>query len=57
MCDDLNATIAELRAKGVTVDDKIEDQGFGLVVSIDVPGAGAMLVYEPRHAVAYSLDG
>jgi catechol 2,3-dioxygenase-like lactoylglutathione lyase family enzyme len=57
MCDDLKATIAELRAKGVDLDDAIEDQGFGLVVSINLPGAGSMLLYEPRHALAYTLDG
>jgi catechol 2,3-dioxygenase-like lactoylglutathione lyase family enzyme len=57
MCDDLVATIAELKAKGVEVDDTIQDQGFGLVSSINVPGAGAMLLYQPRHALAYELDG
>lgn len=56
MCDDLQATIVELRAKGVEINDAIEDQGFGLVASITVPGAGSMMLYEPRHAVAYNLD-
>ncbi len=56
MCDDLHATIDELRAKGVEIYDAVEDQGFGLVVSINVPGAGSMLLYEPRHTVAYDLD-
>jgi hypothetical protein len=30
MCDDLEATVADLRTKGVAVDDKIVDQGSGL---------------------------
>ena len=57
MCDDLEATIAELRAKGADVDGRIEDQGYGLVTSLNIPGAGAILLYEPRHPLAYELDG
>jgi len=56
MCSDLNATIADLQAKGVTMSGDIEDQGFGLVSMIEVPGAGALMLYEPRHALAYELD-
>src|SRR5262245_42478190 len=40
MCDDIEATVAELRGKGVAVRDEIEDQGFGRVTEIEVPGAG-----------------
>jgi predicted enzyme related to lactoylglutathione lyase len=57
MCDDINATVAELRRKGVEVDEKIEDQGFGLVTSLQVPGAGWLMLYEPRHPLAHELDG
>ncbi len=57
MCDDLQATIAELRAKGVEVDGEIEDQGFGLVCSIVVPAAGSLMLYQPRHELAYELEG
>ena len=56
MCDDLDATIAELRAKGVEVDGDVEDQGYGIVTSIAVPGAGWMMLYEPRHELAHALD-
>lgn len=55
MCDDIHDAVAELRAKGVEVRDEIEDQGFGLVTFISVPGAGWMQLYEPRHPVAYRL--
>lgn len=55
MCDDIEATVSELRAKGVTVEDEITDEGFGLTTSITVPGAGTMMLYEPRHEVAYEL--
>lgn len=57
MCDDLEATMAELRTKGVEVDPKIEDEGYGRTTSIQVPGAGWLMLYEPRHPLAYELDG
>ncbi len=52
MCDDIRATVRELRAKGVSVEEQIEDQGLGLVTSIEVPSAGWMVLYEPRHDLA-----
>lgn len=55
MCDDIEAAIAELQAKGVSVKTDVEDQGFGLVTSFEMPGAGWMLLYQPRHPVAHSL--
>jgi catechol 2,3-dioxygenase-like lactoylglutathione lyase family enzyme len=55
MCDDIEATIKELQAKGVTVKADVEDQGFGLVTSFEIPGAGWMMLYQPRHALAYDL--
>lgn len=57
MCDDIEATLDELRGKGVQVSDDIADQGFGLVSSIEVPGAGSMMLYQPRHGLAHELDG
>ena len=50
LCDDVNATVEELRAKGVGVAAPISDEGWGLLTSIDVPGAGSIGLYEPRHA-------
>lgn len=55
MCDDIHAAIAELTAKGVAVKPDVEDQGFGLVTSFELPGASWMLLYQPRHPVAHSL--
>jgi len=56
MCDDIEATIAELTAKGVEFEGPIEDQGFGRVTNFTVPAAGSMMLYQPRHALAYELD-
>ena len=50
MCDDIQATVAELRAKGVDVSDEISDEGFGLMTSLALPGGGDLALYEPRHA-------
>jgi catechol 2,3-dioxygenase-like lactoylglutathione lyase family enzyme len=55
MCDDIAATRAELEAKGAEFDGDVVDQGFGLVSMIRLPGAGNILLYEPRHPVAYDL--
>lgn len=57
MCDDIEATVADLRSKGIDVADEVTDQGYGLVTSFEVPAAGTMMLYEPRHDLAYELDG
>jgi catechol 2,3-dioxygenase-like lactoylglutathione lyase family enzyme len=56
MCDDIKATVAELRAKGVDASDEISDEGFGLMTSIALPGGGKLALYEPRHASPLTRD-
>jgi hypothetical protein len=55
MCDDLDATIAELAAKGAQFEGEVQARGFGRTVALKVPGAGAIMLYEPRHPTAYDL--
>lgn len=55
MCDDLDATLADLRAKGVAVGDEVVEQPYGKVATITVPGAGPMDVYQPYHELAHAL--
>jgi catechol 2,3-dioxygenase-like lactoylglutathione lyase family enzyme len=50
MCDDIGATIAELRAKGVEVVGEPEDEGYGITVTLRLPGGVEVMLYEPRHA-------
>ncbi|GAA4902252.1 hypothetical protein EV188_10917 [Actinomycetospora succinea] len=51
ICDDVEATAADLRARGVGV-DPVTDQGWGLLTAIHLPGGGRLGMYEPRHPVA-----
>jgi catechol 2,3-dioxygenase-like lactoylglutathione lyase family enzyme len=53
MCDDIEQTVAELRGKGAEFTRDIRDDGFGLTISLKVPGAGEMMLYQPRHPPAY----
>ena len=55
MCDDIEATMADLRSKGVDIADEVTNEGFGLTTQIEVPGAGSMQLYQPLHPVAHSL--
>jgi catechol 2,3-dioxygenase-like lactoylglutathione lyase family enzyme len=50
MCDDVDATLAQLADKGVEPSRPVSDEGFGLVAYLPVPGLGELGVYEPRHA-------
>jgi predicted enzyme related to lactoylglutathione lyase len=49
MCDDIAATLADLRSKGVDVVNDITDQGWGLLAAIAMPDGTELAIYEPRH--------
>jgi hypothetical protein len=49
MCDDINATVGELSARGADIAGPVTDEGFGLVTAIRLPGGGELGLYEPRH--------
>lgn len=55
MCDDLEATMAELAERGAVFTSEPEDQGFGIAAMMQVPGAGDMLLYQPEHVTAYDV--
>src|ERR1700722_19948459 len=46
MCDDIEATVAELRTKGAEFSGEISTQGFGRTIMLKIPGAGEMMVYQ-----------
>lgn len=55
ICDDVEATIAELQDKGAEFGGGIEDYGFGLATMLKLPGADDVLLYQPSHPIAHSL--
>ncbi|WP_250973893.1 VOC family protein [Streptomyces sp. RKAG293] len=55
MCDDVNASVQELTAKGVTFIQPVTDQGWGLMSILQLPGGGEVGLYEPRHERAHEL--
>jgi hypothetical protein len=49
MCDDIHATLAELRGRGAEVARDVSDQGWGLLAAIRLPDGSELPVYQPRH--------
>jgi hypothetical protein len=55
ICDNIQATVGELRAKGVRVAGEPIDQGWGITVMLDLPGGVKVQLYEPRHPLAAEI--
>jgi predicted enzyme related to lactoylglutathione lyase len=55
MCDDIQATVEQLEAKGVEFIAPVSDEGFGLLTRMKVPGAGELGLYEPKHPTPLDL--
>ena len=49
MCDDVNATVAELGSRGAKIPGPVKDEGFGLLTAIRLPGGGELGLYQPKH--------
>jgi catechol 2,3-dioxygenase-like lactoylglutathione lyase family enzyme len=49
ICDDLDATIAQLRSKGVGPDE-VATQDWGRSTGVTLPGGGTLGIYEAHHA-------
>ena len=56
MCDNIGKTIAELRAKGVTVVGEPKDEGYGITTMLQLPGGCDVMLYEPRHPIAAGMQ-
>lgn len=52
-CDDITATVAELRGRGVEFLDAVKDAGYGLVTSFRMPGGVTAELYQPKYALQY----
>jgi hypothetical protein len=53
VCDDVEATVADLTGRGVEFESPVSDQGWGLLTTIRLPGGGRLGLYEARHPTAF----
>ncbi len=49
MCDDIAATLKDLKAKNVEVSD-VTEQRWGRLARFSLPGGGRVGIYQPKHA-------
>jgi catechol 2,3-dioxygenase-like lactoylglutathione lyase family enzyme len=54
MCADIGAFVAAMKRRRITC-SRVEDQGWGVLTHVALPGGGRLGVYEPRHARPKSL--
>jgi predicted enzyme related to lactoylglutathione lyase len=50
LCEDIEATVAELEGKHVEVERPLVDQPWGRLAFIRLPSGGRLGIYQPRHA-------
>ena len=55
MCDDLDATLASLSAKGVE-HGEVTEQQWGRLTFLKLPDGGELGLYQPSHPVAAGLS-
>jgi catechol 2,3-dioxygenase-like lactoylglutathione lyase family enzyme len=48
-CDDIAATVAELKTKGVEFTAEVQDMGYGLITHFKVPGDFTVQLFQPRY--------
>ena len=48
-CDDIQATVADLKSRGVTFRKEVEDHGYGYVTHFIMPGGVQVQLYEPKY--------
>jgi len=56
MCLDLEAAVADLAAKGVTISQPVMDLSWGSLATIKLPSGADLSLYQPRHSTAYDLQ-
>ena len=54
LCDDLKAEMAALANKGVKC-SKVEEQRWGSITKMRLPGGGDIGLYQPKHPTALAL--
>lgn len=56
MCDDIQMTVKELKAKGVEFTKEITDGGTRLMATLRISGGDELGLYEPRHPSPLAAD-
>jgi len=49
MCDDVQAFVADMKKRKVSC-KPVQNQGWGMLTQVTLPGGGKLGVYQPRHA-------
>lgn len=49
MCDDIDAFLTEMQAHHVAC-GPVQNQGWGRLARVTLPGGGTLGIYQPRHA-------
>ena len=55
MVEDIAEAEATIRERGGVISSGPRDFGWGIGMEVEVPGTDAILIYQPRHATAYTL--
>jgi catechol 2,3-dioxygenase-like lactoylglutathione lyase family enzyme len=50
LCDNVRATAAELKSKGIEFTRPVNDAGWGLLTALKLPGGSELYLYQPKHA-------
>ena len=49
ICDDIEATVTDLKAKGAEFTRGVRDDGWGITTELQVPGGPVVMLYQPRY--------
>ena len=49
MCDNVEATVRDLKVKGVEFTQPVKDTGWGLLTAMKIPGGAELYLYQPKH--------
>jgi hypothetical protein len=55
MCDDIERLVADLTKQNVAC-GPVQNQGWGALTHVTLPGGGKLGIYQPRHARPKVLD-
>ena len=56
MCDDVEDFMTAMKTQGIAC-GAVQNQGWGLLTQVTLPGGGKLGVYQPRHARPKPVSG